>query len=165
MTVMSDEPIGFDPDDPTGPAPPKMALWLGYAGLIPFAALTLAIILFRQDPFVQEPAGMALLAYGAIILSFLGGVHWGRALYEPDSRLQMRDFVLSVLPSLYGWGCLFLPLASAGVLLLMPGFIWQLSFDLKAMRLGILPRWFGRLRIWLTTGATLSLLISGVALL
>lgn len=165
MTVMSDEPIGFDPDDPTGPAPPKMALWLGYAGLVPFAALTLAIILFRQDPFVQEPAGMALLAYGAIILSFLGGVHWGRALYEPDSRLQMRDFVLSVLPSLYGWGCLFLPLASAGVLLLIPGFIWQLSFDLKAMRLGILPRWFGRLRIWLTTGATLSLLISGVALL
>lgn len=165
MTIMSDEPIGFDPDDPAEPPPPKMAQWLGYAGLIPFAALTLAIIIFRQDPFVQEPAGMALLAYGAIILSFLGGVHWGRALYEPDSRLQMRDFILSVLPSLYGWCCLLLPLASAGVLLLILGFIWQLSFDLKAMRLGILPRWFGRLRIILTTGASLSLLISGVALL
>lgn len=162
MTIMSDDPIGSDPSNET---PPKMALRLGYAGLIPFAVLALAIVLFRQESFLQESAGMALLAYGAVILSFLGGVHWGRTLYEPDSDLQARDFLLSVLPSVFGWCCLLLPLASAGVLLLILGYIWQISIDLKAVRQNILPGWFGRLRVLLTAGATLSLLIGGVALL
>lgn len=108
---------------------------------------------------------MALLAYGAVILSFLGGVHWGRALYEPDPELQTRDYVLSVLPSIFGWCCLLLPLASVGVLLLILGYIWQVTIDLNAVRQNILPSWFGRLRMLLTGGAILSLLIGGVALL
>lgn len=162
MTIMSDEPIN---SDPTGKLPPKSALWLSYAGLIPFAASALAIVVFRQDPFLQETAGRALLAYGAVILSFLGGVHWGRALYAPTGHLQTRDFVLSVLPSVFGWSCLLLPIVSAGVLLLIFGYIWQVYVDLRAMRQNILPHWFGRLRVQLTAGATLFLLIGGATLL
>lgn len=162
MTIMSEEPIS---SDPSGKSPPKIALRLGYAGLIPFAVSTLAILLSREDPFLQETAGMALLAYGAVILSFLGGVHWGRALYAPSSNLQMRDFVLSVLPSIFGWSCLLLPMISAGVLLLILGYIWQVYVDVRAMRQNALPSWFGRLRVQLTAGATLFLLVGGAALL
>lgn len=162
MTIMSDEPIG---SDRSRRSPPKMALRLGFAGLIPFAALALAIVIFRQNPFLQEIAGKALLAYGAIILSFLGGVHWGRALFAPSKTLETRDFVLSVLPSIFGWSCLLLPLISAGVLLLILGYIWQVYVDFKDMRQNMLPHWFGRLRVQLTAGATLFLLIGGAALL
>lgn len=162
MTIMSDDPIG---SNESGNPAPKAALWLGYAGLIPFAVSALAIVIFRQDPFLRETAGTALLAYGAVILSFLGGVHWGRALYMPYSSLQTRDFVLSVLPPVFGWSCLLLPLASAGILLLILGYLWQIFVDLKAMRESILPRWFGRLRVQLTAGAALFLLVGGAALL
>jgi len=162
MTIMSDEPIS---SDPSGKSPPKAAFWLGYAGLIPFAVCALAIVVFRQDLFLQETAGKALLAYGAVILSFLGGAHWGRALYAPNTSLQTRDFVLSVLPSIFGWSCLLLPIISAGVLLLILGYIWQVYVDLNGMRQNILPHWFGRLRVQLTAGATLFLLIGGAALL
>ena len=50
---------------------------LGGAGVLPFAALA-------GLAFVQVPASfdvtLAFLAYSALILSFLGGVRWGRAL-------------------------------------------------------------------------------------
>ena len=59
-----------DPQD-TGRPSPHMAIWLGYAGLIPFVISAAAVLLFDGDPFVQETAGQALVTYGAVILSFL----------------------------------------------------------------------------------------------
>lgn len=53
---------------------PRPALALGVAGLIPFAACTAA--LWMADPAWQTEAGRMLLGYAAVILTFLGGVHW-----------------------------------------------------------------------------------------
>ena len=48
---------------------------LGYAGLVPFVLLTGLMWLVDSEllPFVS----IALAAYAAAIVSFLGGVHWG----------------------------------------------------------------------------------------
>jgi hypothetical protein len=89
------------------PRLPASALLLGIAGLLPFAALALAT-LRPSTPFatsmMTNPALFGLIAYGAVILAFLGGVHWGFALEPavPAPRERLR-LVLGVLPSLIGW--------------------------------------------------------------
>jgi len=50
---------------------------LGYAGLFPFFAAAAAALL--GPPPWRGAALSALAAYGAVILSFLGAVHWGLA--------------------------------------------------------------------------------------
>ena len=50
----------------------------------------------------------ALVAYGAVILSFLGAVHWGLLLRQPGAAAQAR-LAIGVLPSLAGWVALLLP--------------------------------------------------------
>jgi hypothetical protein len=57
---------------------PKLAILLGAAGLLPFfAAAWLAVA--SNEPLASQSA-TALLFYGAVILAFLGGAHWGFAL-------------------------------------------------------------------------------------
>lgn len=91
--------------DPT--ALPAGAQALGFAGLIPFIAAAFATLLLPEAG-QRELAGRALLAYGAVILSFLGGVHWGLVLRDRPAR-PSRPLAIGVLPSLFGWGSLFLP--------------------------------------------------------
>jgi hypothetical protein len=120
----------------------SMAIWLGLLGLAPFALLALSV----WSPPWRSLALPALLAYSALILSFLGGVRWGRAL-EAGSPAQ---FVLAVLPSLYALGVLQAP-PVAGLILLAAGFVGQWWLDVPADRMRA-PAWFRRLRGWLTAG-------------
>ena len=53
---------------------PSAAKWLGALGAIPFVSLAVADY-FLEGPF-QEQVSFALAAYGAVILSFLGGIHF-----------------------------------------------------------------------------------------
>ena len=86
-------------------APSPHALRLGYAGLLPFVAGAALIWIVRADahPYVAA----ALSAYAAVILSFLGGIHWG---------LGMR--ASAAAPSLFGWGVV--PSLIAWVAVVMP---------------------------------------------
>jgi Protein of unknown function (DUF3429) len=94
--------------------PNRLARLLGYAGLVPFALLAALLWAVRAD--WQELAAAALVGYGAVIASFLGGVHWGIAgqLPQPAARFH---YVWGVVPSLLGWVALFVP-PSAGLPLL-----------------------------------------------
>lgn len=73
---------------------------LGYAGLIPFVGLAAQ----ASNP----EAVSAFMAYSAVILSFLGGVHWGVAMRDSQFASSSR-LVLCMLPSLLGWLSLLLP--------------------------------------------------------
>lgn len=86
------------------PLPTGLAA-LGYAGLIPFVASVLAIV--TLDGEARQFAVRALVAYGAVILSFLGAVHWGLLLRQADAATPAR-LVIGVLPSLAGWAALLL---------------------------------------------------------
>ena len=80
---------------------------------------------------------MALLAYGAIILSFLGGVQWGMAITESGTaepvRASYHRLSLSVAPALLGWGALLIP-RDLGFLVLAVSFSLVLFIDLRATR-------------------------------
>jgi hypothetical protein len=68
---------------------------LGFAGLLPFVASALAVSL---GPAAWHDAALrALIAYAAVIVSFLGGIHWGAPVGNDNARLW------GVVPSLLAW--------------------------------------------------------------
>ena len=80
-------------------SPGTLAWTLGLAGLIPF--LLAASFQWFTPPGWRMLAASALLGYGAVIASFLGGIHWGLAMRTgtpPAARL-----IWGVMPSLLGW--------------------------------------------------------------
>ena len=86
----------------SSPAVP-IALWLGYAGLIPFVAA--AALSWLLQPESRPFAAAALSAYAAVIVSFLGGIHWGIGFRDGMPRL----FLWGVVPSLVAAAALLLP--------------------------------------------------------
>lgn len=145
--------------------PPRLALLLGYAGLIPFVsgALGIWIIPLGWRPFVLS----ALLDFAAVILAFMGAIHWGLAMRAEvtDERAHMQ-LGLSVVPPLLGW----LAIASGlpiGVTLpiFLVAFTALYWADLRAVKLGLAPRWYRRLRTPLTVAVTLSLLLAWASVL
>jgi hypothetical protein len=92
-----------DPHSLHSPPTAAIAQWLGYGGLIPFvagAALS-ALLAPESRPVVAA----ALSAYAAVIVSFLGGIHWGIGFRDGVPRL----FLWGVVPSLVAAAALMLP--------------------------------------------------------
>ncbi len=134
---------------------PRSALTLGLAGLLPFAATALAGLVL--DAELQQRALFALGAYGAVILSFLGGIRWGAVLHNPEALGQWAPLALSVLPSIVAWFALLLP-TNLQIGLLAAALITQYFLDTDSVRLGALPAWYASLRTVLTAGAVLCLM-------
>lgn len=132
-----------------------VASWIGYAGLIPFVA-SLALC-YLGDPPAQQFGIRALGAYAAVILSFIGGIHWGVATQNTADDTA-GWYVGSVVPSLLGWVALLLrPSATMAALLLC--FLAWYVFE-RMMPVGrMFPVWFVRLRLRLTSGAVVTLLL------
>jgi len=104
---------------------PTLVTQLGYAGLIPFVTLALAVWFLPPDYFQQ--LHQALLSYAAIILSFMGAIHWGLAMASKESvgRLQLA---ISVIPALIAWfASLTSPLWNYSILLIT--FVCLCLFD------------------------------------
>lgn len=139
---------------------PLPALLLGLAGLIPFVASAIASVVL-EAPF-KDRASFSLGAYGAVILSFLGGVKWGVALHDPKALKQWTPLVMSVVPSIIAWFILLLP-PMYSLSLLAVALVGQYYLDSQSVEQGVVPVWYGRLRVILTTGAVLSVLSGLVA--
>ena len=94
------------------PHPPAWALRLGYAGLLPFVTGTLLVWLVRAEahPYVT----LGLSAYAAVIVSFLGGIHWGLAMRQADPPPAL--FTWGVVPSFPAWVAVMMP-PSAGLVI------------------------------------------------
>lgn len=128
--------------------------WLGYGGLLPFFAL--AVMSLFASPGLAEWATLALLGYGAVILSFVGALHWTRGLAAGDTTSAARQLTVSVLPALVGWVALLLPIPF-GLVCLAVGFGLLYVYDREAWKL-----WPGflSLRSHLTVGAMGSLMLT-----
>jgi len=133
------------------------AAWLGGLGAVPFIVLALAMVVPAGAP--RDVLGPVLVAYGAVILSFVGAVHWGLAIAPAATadpaglRLRLGG---SVVPSLVGWVALLLPTAIA-LFALAAAFAAMLAIDLGATRLGAAPAWYPKLRLPLTVAVVASL--------
>ena len=137
-------------------APSLWAQCLGYGGLTPFVGLALAIWLW---PMYQAKAASALLGYGATIASFLGAIHWGLAMRDPQG--QSRSLLIwGVVPSLLAWVALMLPTSSG--LLLIGLLLWAcLAVDRVVYTRTGMRAWLP-MRLLLTTIASLSCIASAV---
>lgn len=137
---------------------PSAAKWLGYAGAMPFIAGAFASLPFAEG---YRPFGLSLLLdYGAIILSFMGGVHWGAAILRNDN--DIGPLGRSVVPSLVALLAALIG-GAPGLVILAAGFLGLLLYDERETRAGRLPLWYPLLRRQLTAVVVVCLLAGAAA--
>lgn len=133
--------------------PPRAALVLGAAGLLP-TFIALCVIFLAPRP-MQALAFRAAGAYAACILSFLGGAWWGIAAARGHPRDLPFWLGLSVLPALTGWAAVvyLAPLTMAGMGCVFLACLWV---DHQLVRRFVAPDW------WLALRLPLSLCMAGL---
>jgi len=137
---------------------------LGFAGLIPFVLLALACWAVSSDwvaSFVN-----AQQVYAIVILSFLGGIHWGATMVSGDLTVVQTKRALgwSVVPTMIA--CVATMSGGFRFAVLMAGFIASYQVDKRIFSWYKLPEWFLRLRFILTcvvVGALLLTVFAGNA--
>lgn len=134
---------------------PQTARILGFLGLIPFllGGLGVWVTAFGDLRFALP---IMVLAYGALIASFLGGVRWGAAMQNNRADSQPRHLVMAIMPSLVALMAFLLPLPQAfGLLIIL--FTAQAVLDVTAGDNGDLQAWYKPLRLWLSIIACASM--------
>ena len=135
---------------------PAAVKYLSYAGLIPFIAALAGLFILADAP--HDLALRALLAYAAVILSFVGAVHWGYLLHAgPDHAPRLLG--LSTLPNLTAWVSLLLADRIA-LFVLTLAFPLLLLYEKASALNGILPGWYMTMRARLTGIVTATLVIA-----
>jgi hypothetical protein len=162
-----------------------LILLLSVLGLVPFLGCAYLASAWQTS---SETRGMiSLLAYGAVILSFLGGIHWGWVLAEGEvddlglppanrvgglsttlpSRVQKGRIALGVLPALVGWVALLIgilvPAPAIGLCVLIAGFIATMVGEQGSHRYGFLSKRYLWLR-WALTIVVVAILTTVVVL-
>lgn len=99
--------------------PFTVAVLISLAGAVPFLVLGAIVLL---DPLGSQTAIEVLISYGAVILSFLGAVHWGFALRDTAHPVtgepltpavlgaERQLLVFGTVPAIIGWVALSLML-------------------------------------------------------
>ena len=137
---------------------PEMAVWLGYGGLVPFAICAAAA--HGGTPTLAAYGLIGAANYGAVILSFVGAIHWGLAMQ--DDR-HVYWFSWSVTPALLAWAAVSVLDVRLSMLALVSAFTLAWSVDRQAFQRDLLPAWYMRLRHILTAGAVVGLLFTAFA--
>ena len=137
---------------------PRIALILGWGGVIPFVLAALACL--SGNMLWKLQGVIAGSQYAAIILSFVGAVHWGIWIDRPavTHHYQLRWMIWSVTPALIGFSALMLT-PPIKLYLLMLGFALAWLTDRQATRKGYLTEGYMQLRHGLTATAIASLAI------
>lgn len=143
----------------------RIATLLGNFGLLPFYVLAAAAWL-PLPPLGARIVELVFVGYAAVILSFLGAVHWGLALLTPQLTRPQSWQALGwgVLPALLGWLALLLAVAGLPIwlvcLFLLGDFILCRLMDSALWRLyPAAPAWYPSLRSRLTLMVGVSILI------
>lgn len=138
----------------------RNAEWLGYAGLIPFVSLSVFVLLSAGD--IQMQARAALIAYGAVIISFLGAWHWYAAIQHGGDSATLAKMAFAVSPALLGWLAVLVPDAW-GVALVITGLLMTCVADGRWQAAA--HPWYRQLRQRLTLVATASMTAAVFSLL
>ncbi len=139
---------------PEGAARSTRALALGYAGLMPFVGG--AALLWLVRPELQPWVEAALTAYAAVIVSFLGGIHWGLALRQAAPPAALLAW--GVVPSLVAWVAVLMA-PQAGLVLLGSMLLLCYAVDRRLYPAQGLGDWLV-LRFRLSTVAALSCFVA-----
>ena len=144
---------------------PRPALIIGAAGAIPFVAGAAAMVV--GSPIIALNAYLQLMHYAAVILAFIGAVHWGLAMAAGarGETVTWHWYAGSAVPALIGWLALGLVMPAAKAMVLAFGYFAVFMVDLRALDKGWAPDWYKSLRKPLTIVVLLSLGVVIVAVL
>jgi hypothetical protein len=147
---------------------PILAVILGIAGIIPFLLCGLAAAGSNSPASVL--AAYVLIGYGAVILGFLGGIHWGFTLSVAHDPAEAPRLVLGVLPALAGWAALAATLYAGqpvlGLLMLIAAFVLTFVTEWHGHRRGWVPAGYIGMRLAITCIVILILTtVTGVRLI
>ncbi|MEM7651364.1 MAG: DUF3429 domain-containing protein [Pseudomonadota bacterium] len=138
----------------------KLPIYFGYAGALPFVLFMLITLLLNEPKHVQLLSFLQL-SYGAMILSFLGGIHWGQAL--PSGNNKQLSF--SMVPTVTCLGLMIWTFAVDPVLPLfaMAALFWIVfKADQKYMPKDFISAEYFTFRKRLTMIVVSTLIISGL---
>ncbi|WP_297366881.1 DUF3429 domain-containing protein [Acidocella sp.] len=160
--------------------PFALAILLTALGALPFLAFTAVVLL---QPVGSPTAIEGLIAYGAVILSFLGAVHWGFALREtahpvaeklPPATLGAETQLLGfgVVPALIAWAGLIIMLhfhaPVLALFVLLVGFFLTVVVETIGRGRGVVAlnylilRWSASVVVLLCLLVTLGAVLSGM---
>jgi hypothetical protein len=124
-------------------------------GAAPILGLALAV---WGAPRSADLCASVAIAYGGVLLGFLGGVRWGAELVRAPGAPSLWRLSAAGLAVAPGVAVVLLtaqrPLALG--LLAVAGLLC-LAWDVAAARAGLLPRWTGPLRLALTAASLVGL--------
>jgi len=130
-----------------------VARLLTYGGVLPFLFLPCYRLLTGSSTFLAVDVQTLLMTYGAVIVSFVAGIHWGVFLFR---QCSLNLFLHSNIVALLSWLSLLSTLLW-GVVILLFCFVYLLWIDTVLVRQQLLEPWFYRLRVHASVMALLSL--------
>ncbi|RGP80564.1 putative mnn4-regulates the mannosylphosphorylation [Fusarium longipes] len=162
---------------------PRESRILGLAGTLPYLGTSLSTVFLAWDLNKNIPTGNSFydaimvdhetakyllsvieplqLGYGAVIISFLGAIHWGLE-YAEKAPLRERTrfrYGMGLASSIIAWPTLMLPVEYALTTQFM-AFVGLYFADSRAATKGWAPRWYGSYRFLLTAMVGAAIFIS-----
>jgi len=124
-----------------------LARALTFSGALPFLAAIAALSL--APALATAHIWQAVIAYSAVIASFVSGIHWGLFLTR-ERRLPLNLFISSNLCALAAWAALLLPSRQTAVILLIAVFATLFAIDHMLYAAKAHMHWFYKLRAAIT---------------
>lgn len=152
---------------------PASAILLSILALGPFIGCGLGAI--GSDAATAAAMLTGLLGWAALMLSFLGGLHWGLVMREPEvaattpaptDRERQIHIGVAALPPVVGWLALMLPLVTPpwlALLVLIGGYIAALVAEQQASAHLVWPTRYLTLR-WVFTIVAVAMLTTVLTL-
>lgn len=132
-----------------------VARFLTYTGIIPFVFFGIAVALHAGG----LDYSLALFAYGAVIISFLCGIHWAVFLFFSQNCPRNLLFHSNAI-SLLGWLSVLQTMSYLTYALQILCFLYLLMLDRELYRNKVIPLWFFNLRLNATIVVALLLFIT-----
>tara|TARA_Y100001936_G_scaffold80916_1_gene79482 strand:+ start:1334 stop:1762 length:429 start_codon:yes stop_codon:yes gene_type:complete len=130
----------------------KTKIILGYLGFIPFATFTILPWILGDNWL--RPSLIALVIYGAIIISFLGGIIW-------QTSKKQSDLIAGILFSLLGFTSIFFFTINIFIPLIVLTICFPLCYlQEKRISESFTDEDYASLRLNLTTGVTACFVLS-----
>lgn len=136
---------------------------LAYAGAIPFLLLAAALLIPSDFvPFSSEQLHQAMQLYGLVVVNFVAGSLWGRAIDNPERHHRGNGQLFAVVVSLISWFSFALP-PTSGLLVLTCLFVGLRLHEAFAVRGESRSDWYSKARSRLTFVASASLCVAAIS--
>ncbi|KAJ7171931.1 hypothetical protein C8R46DRAFT_1189974 [Mycena filopes] len=145
---------------------PKPVMFFGLVGGLPYLGASATTVYLAHEAGLaaagqlsRVDAGVAItlvdqalsvqVTYGAVMLSFLGALHWGMEFAGLGGYKGYRRLALGAAPVVYAWSTLALD-PTLALAAQWAGFTGLWYADLQATSAGWTPRWYSQYRFYLS---------------